>query len=197
MSEALPVVYLARHGETAWTLSGQQTCRTDLPLIQRGERNVAAPRERLRGLTFAEVYVSSVPRAMRTCALAEVERSAEIDPDLVEWDYGQYEAVARPRSMLSDRSGSCFATAAPGESRRTRWVRAPTTSSSACARSGVTCCCFRAVISCGCCFPLARSRSGGGPYFLLITASLSALGYERSLTEPAIRPWDDTRHVET
>ena len=58
MSEALPEVYLARHGETAWTLSGQHTGRTDLPLTERGERNAANLRDRLRGLTFSRVLVS-------------------------------------------------------------------------------------------------------------------------------------------
>ena len=58
MSEALPVIYLARHGETAWSLSGQHTGLTDLPLTERGERNARRLGERLRGLTFARVFTS-------------------------------------------------------------------------------------------------------------------------------------------
>jgi len=91
MSEALPIVYLARHGETAWSLSGQHTGRTDLPLTERGERNARALGERLRGMTFAKVFTSPLQRAMRTCELAGFGAVAEIDTDLVEWDYGQYE----------------------------------------------------------------------------------------------------------
>jgi probable phosphoglycerate mutase len=91
MTELLSSVYLARHGETAWSLSGQHTGRTDQPLTERGERNARALGERLRGLTFAKVLTSPLRRAVRICELAGFGASAEIDPDLVEWDYGQYE----------------------------------------------------------------------------------------------------------
>jgi probable phosphoglycerate mutase len=69
MMDALPIVYLARHGETAWSLSGQHTGLTDLPLTQRGERNARRLGERLRGLTFTAVFTSPLQRATRTCAL--------------------------------------------------------------------------------------------------------------------------------
>ena len=91
MSETLPVVHLARHGETAWSLSGQHTGRTDLPLTERGERNARRLGERLRGLAFAKVLTSPLVRAARTCELAGFGAAAEVDPDLVEWDYGRYE----------------------------------------------------------------------------------------------------------
>jgi probable phosphoglycerate mutase len=66
VNERLPVVYLARHGETAWSLSGQHTGRTDLPLPERGERNARRLGERLKGLTFALVLTSPLGRAART-----------------------------------------------------------------------------------------------------------------------------------
>ena len=91
MSEALPVVYLARHGETAWTLSGQHTGLTDLPPTERGERNARRLAERLRGAIFAKVFTSPLQRATRTCELAGFGAVAEIDRDLLEWDYGEYE----------------------------------------------------------------------------------------------------------
>ena len=91
MSEALPIVYLARHGETAWTISGQHTGLTDLPLTERGERNARQLGERLRGVTFAKVFTSPLQRAARTCDLAGFGAVAEIDRDLLEWNYGQYE----------------------------------------------------------------------------------------------------------
>ena len=91
MSEALPIVYLARHGETAWTLTGQHTGLTDLPLTERGERNARRLEERLRGVTFAKVFTSPLQRARRTCELAGFGAVAEIDRDLLEWNYGEYE----------------------------------------------------------------------------------------------------------
>ena len=91
VNQALPIVYLARHGETAWTLSGQYTGFTDLPLTERGERNARRLEERLRGLTFAKVFTSPLQRARRTCELAGFGAVAEIDRDLVEWNYGDYE----------------------------------------------------------------------------------------------------------
>ena len=87
MSENLPVVYLARHGETAWSLTGQHTGLTDLPLTERGERTARRLGERLKGLTFAKVFTSPLQRASRTCELAGFGAVAEIDSNLVEWDY--------------------------------------------------------------------------------------------------------------
>src|SRR3954449_5644132 len=91
MSEGLPVMYLARHGETAWTLSGQHTGLTDLPLTKAGERTARRLGKRLAALTFARVFTSRLQRASRTCELAGFGAIAEVDSDLVEWDYGQYE----------------------------------------------------------------------------------------------------------
>src|SRR5215469_3644449 len=91
MSESLPMVYLARHGETAWSLSGQHTGLTDLPLTERGERNARRLGERLQGLSFAKVFTSPLQRAARTCELAGFGQRAQVEPDLLEWNYGQYE----------------------------------------------------------------------------------------------------------
>src|SRR5580693_9071357 len=91
MNKQLSVVYLARHGETAWSLSGQHTGLTDLPLTERGERNARSLGERLKGLTFAVVLTSPLQRAVRTCEFAGFGAKAEVDRDLLEWDYGQYE----------------------------------------------------------------------------------------------------------
>src|SRR4029434_1561341 len=91
VNQDFPIVYLARHGETAWTLSGQYTGLTDLPLTERGERNARRLTARVCGLTFAKVFSSPLQRARRTCELAGFGAVAEIDEDLVEWDYGDYE----------------------------------------------------------------------------------------------------------
>src|SRR3989475_12184637 len=102
MAEALPVVYLARHGETAWSLSGQHTGRTDLPLTERGRRNACRLGERLKGLTFVKVLTSPLQRAAETCQLAGFGDSADVDRDLLESDYGQYEGL-RTAAILAKR----------------------------------------------------------------------------------------------
>src|SRR5216117_1890474 len=91
MSDALPVVYLARHGETAWTISRQHTGVTDLPLTAQGEAEAVRLGERLEGLRFAAVLTSPLRRAVRTCELAGFGSRAEVEPDLMEWNYGTYE----------------------------------------------------------------------------------------------------------
>src|SRR5579862_10053515 len=84
MHSSLPMVDLARHGETAWSLSGQHTGRTDLPLTEHGEQNARALGERLSGLNFELVFTSPLQRARRTCELAGFGAVADIDPDLLE-----------------------------------------------------------------------------------------------------------------
>ncbi len=182
MSETLPVIYLARHGETAWSLSGQHTGLTDLPLTERGERNARALGERLRGLTFAKVFTSPLQRAARTCELAGFGAAAEIDPDLVEWDYGQYEGRRTARSTRSARTGNCSATAAPEENRRTRSERGPTrvVERLRAVKGDVL------IFSSGHFLRVLAARwlgldAAGGQHFLLSTASLSALSYEHNL----------------
>jgi probable phosphoglycerate mutase len=91
MIDRLPIVYLARHGETAWTLSGQHTGLTDLPLTERGERNARNLGERLRGLHFKQVLSSPLQPAIRTCELAGFGGVYDIDRDLLEGNYGEYE----------------------------------------------------------------------------------------------------------
>ena len=84
-------LYLIRHGETAWSLSGQHTGRTDIPLTPQGEERVRALAERLQAVTFSRVFTSPRQRARRTCDLVGLGAVAEIEPDLAEWDYGDYE----------------------------------------------------------------------------------------------------------
>jgi len=91
VNQVLPIIYLARHGETAWTLSEQYTGLTDLRLTERGERNARRLAERLRGLNFAKAFTSPLERARRTCELAGFGAVAEVDRNLVEWNYGDYE----------------------------------------------------------------------------------------------------------
>lgn len=87
----LPRVYLIRHGETEWSASGKHTGRTEIPLTARGEDEGRELGRRLRGIPFARVQTSPRQRAVRTCQLAGLGPVTEVDPDLAEWDYGDYE----------------------------------------------------------------------------------------------------------
>lgn len=93
LTTPLPKVYLARHGETAWSLSGQHTGRSDIPLTANGETNARQLGERLQGLTFAKVLCSPLQRAWRTCELAGFGAVQEAEPDLLEWHYGAYDGL--------------------------------------------------------------------------------------------------------
>src|SRR5262245_47305551 len=93
MKESLPAIYLVRHGETAWSLSGQHTGLTDIPLTGRGESAARKLGEHLHGLPVTRIFTSPLQRARRTCELAGFGAAAEVDPDLVEWDYGDYEGL--------------------------------------------------------------------------------------------------------
>jgi probable phosphoglycerate mutase len=105
MSTHLPRLFLARHGDTAWTESRQHTGRTDLPLNERGEHNARQMGERLRNnYSFAQVFTSPLQRASKTCELAGYGARAEIDSDLVEWDYGSFEGK-RGKEIRAARPG--------------------------------------------------------------------------------------------
>ncbi len=84
-------LYLIRHGETAWSLSGQHTGRTDIPLTAHGEDQARELGARLGHIEFSRVLTSPRQRARRTCELAGLGATAEIEPDLAEWDYGDVE----------------------------------------------------------------------------------------------------------
>jgi probable phosphoglycerate mutase len=102
MAADLPRLFLARHGDTAWTDSRQHTGRTDLPLNERGEDRARQIGERLRRYSFTRVFTSPLQRASKTCALAGFGPVAAVDADLVEWDYGRYEGRLT-REILKER----------------------------------------------------------------------------------------------
>lgn len=196
MTEKLPAFYLARHGETAWSLSGQHTGLTDLPLTEHGERNARQLGERLRGLKFARVFTSPLQRARKTCELSGFGKVAETDPDLLEWNYGEYEGLrsaeihARCPGWLIFRDG-CPGGESPAQvadraDRVIKRVRA--------VGDDVL------VFSSGHFLRVLTARWLGqaptaGSFFMLSTASLSVLSYEHDLSQPAVQLWNDTRHV--
>ena len=94
-----PDVWLIRHGETEWTVSRRHTGLTNLPLTLAGEEQAKGLRRRLQGVSFARVFYSPLQRAARTRELAECDSIAEVDNNLVEWNYGDYEGKMRPRFL--------------------------------------------------------------------------------------------------
>ena len=143
MNETLPVVYLARHGETAWSLSGQHTGLTDLPLTDRGKRNAHKLGEQLRGRCFARVFTSPLRRVARTCELAGFGAQANIDRDLLEWNYGQYEG-RRTAEIRADRPDwQLFRDGCPGGESPAELERGLIAWLIVCARSKATFCFFR------------------------------------------------------
>jgi len=196
MSEVLPIVYLARHGETAWTLTGQHTGLTDLPLTERGERNARRLEERLRGVTFAKVFTSPLQRAMRTCELAGFGSVAEIDRDLLEWNYGEYEGRLTTDIHRERPDRQLFRDGCPGgESPKEVGARADRMVKRVRVVGGDV-----LLFSSAHFLRVFAARWLGldaafGRYFVLSTASVSALGYEHNLSQPVIRLWDDTRHA--
>jgi probable phosphoglycerate mutase len=193
VSGPLPVVYLARHGETAWSLSGQHTGRTDLPLTERGERQARALGERLRGTSFVKVFTSPSQRARRTAELAGFGNAAVTDPDLAEWDYGQYEG-RRTADILAERPGwFLFRDGAPGgEPPDQVGARADRVIQRIRAIEGNVLIFSSAHILRVFAARWLGLEAAGGRYFLLDTSSLSILGYEHNLEEPAIRLWNET-----
>ena len=196
MSEVLPVIWLARHGETAWSLSGQHTGLTDLPLTERGERNARRLGERLQGLTFAKVFTSPLQRAARTCELAGFGAVAEVDRDLLEWNYGDYEGRTSADIHAENPGWQLFRDGCPGGELPSQvGARADRVVGRVRAIQGDV-----LVFSSGHLLRVLAARwlgleVTGGRHFLLGTASLSALGYEHNLSQPVIRLWDETRHV--
>jgi len=196
MSERLPIIYLARHGETAWSLTGQHTGLTDLPLTEAGERNARRLQEELSGLKIVRVFTSPLQRARRTCELAGFGSMAEIDHDLVEWDYGKYEGRRTDEIRAERPDWELFRDGCPGgESPPQVAARADRVVNRLRGLPGDV-----LLFSSGHFLRVLAARwvgidTYGDRSFMLSTASLSALGYENSLEHPAIRLWNETRHL--
>lgn len=198
MSETLSIAFLARHGETAWTRSGQHTGRTDLPLTEHGERQARSLGERLRRSPFLKVLASPSHRARRTAELAGFGDAAETDADLAEWDYGRYEG-RRTAEILAERPGwLLFRDGCPeGETAGQVGARADRVITRVRAAHGNV-----LLFSSSHILRVLAARWLGldpaaGRYFLLGTASLSILDHEHNNpAEPAIRLWNELHDVE-
>jgi probable phosphoglycerate mutase len=198
MSEALPQVYLARHGETAWTVSHQHTGRTDIPLTARGEANARSLGARLKGEMFDLVCVSPLSRAKRTCELAGFGAQARLETDLLEWDYGAYEGRTTAQIRAERPGWYLFRDGCPGgESVESVGARVDRVVARLKQVPG------RVILfGHGHFFRVLAARwlglpAGDARLYWLGTAALSILGYEHTLNEPVIKLWNDDRHTVT
>jgi probable phosphoglycerate mutase len=187
-----PRIYLIRHGETEWSLSGQHTSRTDILLTARGEDGARKLGLRLREIQFARVLTSPRQRAWRTCQLAGLGSVAEIEPDLAEWDYGDYESQRSAEISKARPDWNLFRDGCPnGESPGQISDRADRLIARLRALEGNV-----ALFSHGHFGRVLAARWIGLPvgeaqYFLLDTASLNILGYEHGRVEsPVIALWN-------
>ena len=192
MGRVLPRIYLIRHGETEWSLSGKHTGSKDLPLTAHGEEAARELGQRLRGVAFAKVLTSPRQRARRTCELTELSPAAQNEPDLAEWDYGEYEGQRTADIHKSRPNWNIFRDGCPqGESPTQVTERADRLIAHLRLLEGNI-----ALFSHGHFGRVLTVRWIGLPvseaqHFLLSTASLSILGYEHNLAEePAIVLWN-------
>jgi probable phosphoglycerate mutase len=203
MDTTLPTLFVARHGETAWTISGQHTGTTDLPLTENGESNARALGARLRGIRFEKVYVSPLLRARQTCELAGFGPVASIDADLVEWNYGKYEGRTSVEILAGRPDWNIFRDGCPdGESpeqvaeraaRVVRRIREYTgnvreyTGNVLLFSSGHI---MRVLVT-----RWLDIETINGQFLTLNPGSLSMLGYEHLRKVPVVLFWNDTSHL--
>ena len=173
-------IWLIRHGETEWSLSGAHTGRTDIPLTDHGRCAAEAIGRRLGGQSIALVLTSPMMRARETCRLAGYDAKARIDPDLCEWDYGDYEGRTTTE-IRSERPGwDLWTDGVPnGEAIEHVAARAEAVLARAAAAEGDV-----ALFAHGHVLRILTTRWLGlppadGRLFALATASIATLGYER------------------
>ncbi len=194
MSQPLPIIYLVRHGETAWTKSRQHTGLTDLPLTEIGERNARHLGERLKPLKVANIFTSPLQRARRTCDLAGFGQGAINEPDLVEWNYGNFEGLTTAQIHEKQPNWKLFQNGCPGgESPAQVGARADRVIARLRALNADA-----IVFSSGHIMRVLAARwlgldPSGGRLFALGTTTLSMLGYEHDASEPVIKLWNDAR----
>jgi probable phosphoglycerate mutase len=180
-------LYLIRHGETAWSLTGQHTGHSDIPLTPHGEDEARSLPERLQGIPFLHVFTSPLQRARQTCELAAIPTVAEIEPDLAEWNYGDYEGMNSNDIRKNHPGWNVFRDGCPnGESSIQVSDRADRLIARLRALNGNI-----ALFSHGQFGGVLAARWIGlalaqGQHFPLGTASISILGYEENHSEVSV-----------
>ncbi len=187
-------IYLIRHGETEWTLSGQHTGMTDIPLTKKGEEEAALLGKTLRGHPFEAVLCSPLRRAKETCAIAGFLNQAQLQPDLVEWNYGDYEGLTKVEIWKKSPGWDIFSNGAPdGESLADITARANRVLTKILAIEGDVALFshghfLRALAAC-----YLRLTAQEGRLFALSPSSISILGFERE--RPVISLWNALCHL--
>jgi probable phosphoglycerate mutase len=189
MRMAVQLVCLIRHGETEWSLSGQHTGVTDIPLTENGRKVAKLLAPVLAKESFALVLTSPLWRARETCELAGLGERAEIDHDLIEWNYGEYEGLT-PKQIHGRAPGwMLFSDGCPGgEAPEQVGARVDRVITRARAVDGHV-----ALFAHGHIFRVFAARwlglpANAGCHFLLDTATLSVLSYYRGI--PAVKRWN-------
>lgn len=182
-------VFAIRHGETAWSLSGQHTGTTDIPLTDNGRRLAQRLRPVLARETFVRVLTSPLQRARETCELAGLGAHAALDPDLVEWNYGAYEGLT-PKQIHEMAPGwLIFRDGCPGgETPEEVGARVDRVIGRAREVAGDV-----ALFAHGHVLRVLAARwlglaAGAGQHFLLDTGTLNVLGHYRGI--PAVKTWN-------
>jgi len=189
MKKPLQQIYLVRHGETEWSLSGQHTGITDIPLTEKG-RSVAKLFEPFAAkVSLALVLTSPLERARTTCELAGLGEQAEVDPDLMEWNYGEYEGLTTQQIHAKSPEWMLFRDGCPGgESPEQMTIRVDRLITRVRATEGNV-----ALFAHGHILRVLAARWIGFPvmagcHFMLDTATLSVLSYYRGI--PAVKRWN-------
>lgn len=185
-------IFLVRHGQTQWSLSGQHTGRTDILLTAEGEAEARTLHERLRTPVFKRVLVSPLHRARQTAALAELATPAEIEPDLVEWDHGEYEGLRSSEIRAIKPDWNLYKDGCPGgESPAQVLVRADRVIARLRALEGNIAIFSHGHFGCVLAARWIVLEIEHASHFLLDTASVSILGYgHQRAAEPAIMLWN-------
>jgi broad specificity phosphatase PhoE len=189
-----PEVWLIRHGETAWSASGQHTGRTDIPLTESGRRQAMALGRHLRGRTFALVLTSPLGRALETCRLAGYGAVAERTDDLLEWDYGAYEGRTTAEIRAEVPGWTIFGGGVPrGETADDVGGRVARVIARAVTAGGdvVLFAHGHVLRVLGACW--VGLPPTGGRYFALGTAAICVLGYEHETR--VINVWNQDWHL--
>jgi len=196
MSERPLHIFLARHGETEWSVTGRHTGRKDIPLTTAGEEAARKLGERLRSRSFAAVFTSPLQRARRTCELCGMAGVARVVPELVEWDYGEYEGLRSAEIRARQPDWRLFRDGCPaGESPQDVAARADAVLPRLKSAGGDV-----LVFAHGHFLRMLMSRWMGmapelAARFSLDAASLSILSADPHSGDPVVERWNDIAHL--